>query len=266
VIEALLAAAFGLLIGSFLNVCIYRLPRDLSVVAPRSFCPSCERQIAWYDNVPLLSFALLRGKCRYCGASIPARYPLVEALTALLFFIAVRQFGLGLAGVKFCVFAALMLGLIFADLEERILPDEFTLGGTLIGLGFALWLPVPSGPLLDTFLPESWNWRLLSLAEAAFAASAIALVLWSIGALYFVLRKKEGLGLGDVKMIACIGSFLGTGGTLLTLMLGSVLGSITGIAFIVLQKKDAGTYELPFGTFLGLAAISVALFRLSFVL
>src|SRR5579884_3049817 len=126
---ALLAALAGLLIGSFLNVCIYRLPRDLSVVAPRSFCPECDRPIAWYDNVPLLSYALLAGRCRRCGASIPWRYPVVELLTAVLFFIAVWILGVNAAAIKYCVFAAILVTLIFSDLEEKILPDEFTLGG-----------------------------------------------------------------------------------------------------------------------------------------
>src|SRR5271154_237031 len=123
-LEAALAGIFGLLIGSFLNVCIYRFPRDLSVVRPRSFCPECEKPIAWYDNIPLLSYALLKGRCRNCGKPILARYPIVEALTGVLFFSFVGTFGLTLAASKFCLLSALLVGMIFADLEERILPDE----------------------------------------------------------------------------------------------------------------------------------------------
>ena len=133
-IEACLALLFGLLIGSFLNVCIYRWPRDLSVVRPRSHCIACDKTIAWYDNVPLLSYALLRGRCRYCGARISWRYPVVELATGLLFFSFVLALGPTLAALKMCIFSAMLVALVFSDFEERILPDEFTLGGTVVGL------------------------------------------------------------------------------------------------------------------------------------
>ena len=133
-LEACLAALSGLLIGSFLNVCIYRWPRDLSVVRPRSFCPKCEQPIGWFDNVPVLSYLLLRGRCRKCGAQIPARYLVVELLTAAAFFCAVWFLGPTLAAAKYCVFGALIIALVFSDLEERILPDEFTLGGAVVGV------------------------------------------------------------------------------------------------------------------------------------
>src|SRR5215469_9245181 len=127
-IETMLAFLAGLLIGSFLNVCIYRMPRDLSVVRPRSFCPNCEKMIAWYDNVPVASYVMLGGECRYCKERIPLRYPLVELATA--------------AAVKFAVFSAILIALIASDFEERILPDEFTLGGTAIGLVLAPFVPI----------------------------------------------------------------------------------------------------------------------------
>src|SRR4029077_9090137 len=126
-IEAALAFLFGLLIGSFLNVCIYRLPRDLSVVRPRSHCPYCEHMIAGYDNIPLFSFLILRGKCRHCGAKIPWRYPLVELCTGVLFALVVAALGLTLPALKYCIYGAILIDLIATDLEERILPDEFTL-------------------------------------------------------------------------------------------------------------------------------------------
>src|SRR5271165_6210147 len=129
---AVLAFLFGLLIGSFLNVCVFRLPRDLSVLNPaRSFCPGCERTIAWFDNIPLVSYALLRGRCRYCKEWIPLRYPLVELATGAAFAVCAAKFGLTAVGVKYAVFAAILIDLIATDIEERILPDEFTLGGTL---------------------------------------------------------------------------------------------------------------------------------------
>jgi len=211
--ESILALVAGLLIGSFLNVCIFRMPRDLSVVRPRSFCPACEHPIAWYDNIPVVSYFLLRRRCRHCNALIPARYLIVELLTATLFFLIVNALGLTGASARLCLLTALLVGLTFADLEERILPDEFTLAGCLCLGGF----------------------------------------------LFEKIRHKEGLGLGDVKMMAMFGAFLGLRATLLTLILGSVAGSIIGLIYIRATKQDTGSYELPFGTFLGFAGIFVAL-------
>src|SRR5450432_1970371 len=134
--EAVLAAIFGLLAGSFLNVCIHRWPRDLSVVHPRSRCPQCDRQIAWFDNIPVISYLLLRGRCRHCNASISARYPIVELLTAALFFFFVWQLGPTLSAARYCVFTAMLIVLAFADAETLLLPDEFTLGGAAAGLIF----------------------------------------------------------------------------------------------------------------------------------
>lgn len=258
-LEGLLAGAFGLLIGSFLNVCIYRLPRDLSVVAPRSFCPACEQPIPWFDNIPVLSFILLRTRCRYCGAKIPFRYPLVELLTGVLFFAAVLDLGVTLAGVKLCVFCAIMVELVFSDLEQRILPDEFTLGGTVLGLMFAALRP-SNGSLWRWLLPGIHNDRVMSVIAAGFAAAFSSGILWLVGAIYKKVRHREGLGLGDIKMVAMIGAFLGLQGVLLTLITGSTVGAITGLAYILLTKKDATQYELPLGSFLGAAAIGVAFY------
>jgi leader peptidase (prepilin peptidase)/N-methyltransferase len=257
VLEATFAALFGLLIGSFLNVCIYRLPRDLSVVRPRSFCPNCERQIAWFDNIPVLTWILLRGRCRHCGSRIPLRYPVVEALTAALFFAAFALFGPTLLAVKLSVFSALQVALMFTDLEERILPDEFTLGGTVVGLAFSPFVAVPFLFMPLFFSPETSD-RWISVAESVFGAGFTSLVLWGIGAAYKRLRHREGLGLGDVKMMAMVGAFLGVRGALLTLIMGSLAGSILGLLFITLTRKSAATYELPFGTFLAAAGLVVA--------
>src|SRR5258706_1956523 len=172
-LEALLAFVFGLLIGSFLNVCIYRLPRDLSVVRPRSYCPECEKQIAWYDNIPLVSYVRLKARCRHCGARIPWRYPVVELLTGLLFFLIVIALGPGLVAVKLCLFAALMVGMMFTDLEERILPDEFTLGGTLAGLVLAWFVPVNDivAHGIRSGSANVWDPRWFSLAESVAGAA-----------------------------------------------------------------------------------------------
>jgi leader peptidase (prepilin peptidase)/N-methyltransferase len=258
-IDAILAGLFGLLIGSFLNVCIYRLPRDLSVVKPRSFCPGCEHTIAWYDNIPVLSFFLLRGKCRHCHAGISYRYPIVELITAAIFFSTFWTLGTTRVAFKVCAFSAIIVTLIFSDLEERILPDEFTIGGALLGVVFAVFVPLGGG-LARIFLTFTRDERVFSVAESIFAALFASGTIWLVGALYQRIRHKEGLGLGDVKMIAMIGAFLGLQGALLTLILGSLLGSLIGLGYIFFTGKDASTYELPFGTFLGAAALAVAFF------
>jgi len=261
-IEALLAALFGLIIGSFLNVCIFRLPRDLSVISPvRSFCPACDTTIAWYDNLPIASYVLLRGKCRHCAETIPWRYPLVELLTASAFFAAVLKLGPHPPAIQLCVFSAILIALVFSDLEERILPDEFTLGGTIAGIALAFWIPRHFGLVQILLYPHLHNERVLSALDAAFSAGVCAFMLWAIGALYFLVRHKEGLGFGDVKMVAMFGAFLGLQGALFTMIVGSVLGSVIGILYIFILKKDAASYELPFGSFLGVAALAVGFWQ-----
>jgi leader peptidase (prepilin peptidase)/N-methyltransferase len=257
-IAVILAALVGLVIGSFLNVCIYRLPRDGSVVRPRSYCPACRRPIAWFDNIPVLSYLLLGGRCRHCGAPISLRYPGVELATAALFACAVWMQGLTLAGAKLCVFASLMMVLIFADLEARILPDEFTLGGIGIGLAFSLLLPVEPG-LAAAFLPTAPP-RLIWLGESALGAGLAAGALWLVGWLYEKVRGRPGLGLGDVKMVGAIGAFLGLRQAMLVLLAGSLMGSVIGLGYILLAGKDASRYELPYGSFLGAAALATAYF------
>jgi leader peptidase (prepilin peptidase)/N-methyltransferase len=257
-LEAVLALVAGLLIGSFLNVCIYRMPRDLSIVAPRSFCPACEHMVAWYDNIPVLSYALLGGRCRHCSKPIPVRYPIVEILTGALFFAAVYRAGATPHAIKLCVFAALIVGLVFTDLEERILPDEMTLGGALLGLAFAAFVPLRDG-FAGLFLPADFSPGMTSVIEAGFGALVLSGLLWAVGAIYLRVRGREGLGFGDVKMVAMIGAFLGLQGALLTVVAGSLLGSVLGLLYIFASRKKASTYELPFGAFLGAAALAVAL-------
>lgn len=259
-LEAALAVVAGLLVGSFLNVCIYRWPRELSVVSPRSFCPLCAHPVAWYDNIPLTSYLVLRGRCRHCQKPIPLRYPLVEALTAGLFLAIVLVRGASPNALTLCVFGALSIGLLFSDLEERDLPDQFTLGGIVLGLVFAWFVPFSSS-LFSLILPD-WNRHLLSVAESAFGAIVPAFLLWGVGAIYSLVRHKEGLGFGDVKMVAMIGAFLGVMGAAAVVMVGSLLGSVLGLAYIYGTHKDPGSYELPFGTFLGVGAIAVALLSL----
>ena len=260
--ESIIAAVFGLLIGSFLNVCIHRWPRNRSVVKPRSHCVRCRKTIAWYDNIPLLSYAILGGKCRYCGARISWRYPLVELLTSLAFFYFVGTLGPTVTALKMCVFAAALIALIFSDLEKRILPDEFTIGGLVLGLLFSIFVPVPdiTAQALFWLAGAELSGRLQWVAESAVGAFLPAFFLWGGGWLYYLVRHREGLGFGDVKLIAMVGSFLGLRGALLTLILGSVSGSVIGYSYIRLTGKDPANYELPFGTFLGFAALAAAIF------
>ena len=253
---ALLAAAFGLLIGSFLNVVIYRMPRDLSIVRPRSHCPECETMIPAWDNIPLLSYLILRGKCRNCRTPIPFRYPLVEALTAILFGWFVATHGLTFEALRDCVLSALFLALIFTDLETRLLPEPLTIGGIAAGLAFSLLTPVHDG----TASAFGLHGRTAAFADSAFGAFLPAFLLWGTGWLFEKIRHKQGLGFGDVVMISEVGAFLGLRSAFLTLVVASIAGSIVGTAFILQSKKDAWTYELPLGSFLGAAGILVAAF------
>jgi len=266
-IESLLAAVFGLIIGSFLNVCIHRWPRDLSVVRPRSACVACKGPIAWYDNVPVLSFVFLRGRCRHCGARIHWRYPVVELLTAAAFAFFVHQSGFSLIAVKYCVFSAMLIALIFTDLDSLILPDEFTIGGFCIGLAFAFLTPVPDSTfrLIADLLGWHLSPRVLWAGESLFGALVPAGAIWLGGWLFERLRHKEGLGLGDVKMLAMIGAFIGLRSTLLTIVLGAVAGSVVGLIFIKATGRDASTYPLPFGSFLGAAALVAAIEGQNFI-
>ena len=256
-LEAILAGLFGLLIGSFLNACIFRFPRDITIWdPPRSFCPSCEKSIAWYDNIPVLSYILLRGKCRNCGYSIPIRYFAVELLCGVMYFLIVQRFGLSLTAGKLALFAAINLQLIATDFEERILPDEFTLGGVIVGLPLAWFalLPVSFSGLL---VPFGSPLPVYSLVESALGAAIGYGSLWTIGALYRKFRGQEGMGMGDFKMAAMMGAFLGIMPMLFAVMIGSVLGAVVGLAVILITKEDAATYEVPFGSFMGIAALGV---------
>jgi leader peptidase (prepilin peptidase)/N-methyltransferase len=254
-----LALVAGLLIGSFLNVCIYRLPRDLSVARPsRSFCPACEKTIAWYDNIPVLSYFLLGARCRHCHKRISFRYPLVELATAAWFAWAVWALGPTPDAFRLCAFGAILIALVVTDFEEQILPDEFTLGGTVLGIVLSLFIPIHTG--IAHILLYDKGERIASLGEAGLGAAVASLVLWLLRWTYEKVRHREGLGLGDVKMVAMIGAFLGLQGVLFTIMVGSILGSVVGLAFILIARKNASSYELPYGSFLGIAGLAVAFY------
>jgi leader peptidase (prepilin peptidase)/N-methyltransferase len=258
----LLAFLFGLLVGSFLNVCIHRWPLDESVVQPRSRCPHCGRPISAFDNVPLLSFVLLRGRCRHCAQAIPWRYPLVEILNACLFAGLIWRFGVDALTLKAALFGSMMLVLIFTDMEHYILPDEITKGGLVIGLIVSLFLPMPDGLVKLGWMIAAGggepDWRWLSLSESVLGAVLFGGGLWVLREGYYRMRGVDGLGLGDVKMAAMMGSFWGVGHTLLILLLGSLGGALVGLVIVFLGGKK-WNYEMPFGSYLGAAALIVTI-------
>jgi leader peptidase (prepilin peptidase) / N-methyltransferase len=256
------AALFGLIIGSFLNVCIVRIPGRKSIVMPASACPNCGAAIRPWDNMPVVSWLLLGGKCRACKTPISWMYPVVELLTAALFWACYYAFGLTTEALKWAIFSALMIVLVFTDLRERILPDVVNYSGFAVGLalslvtkpadGAALWL---ANRVFD-FPPPS---PVISLADAVLGAAFGSGMLWLVAEIYFRMRGREGMGFGDVKMMLMAGAFLGLKRTLLTILAGSVLGSVLGLAFMLARRKGSD-YELPFGSFLGMAAVLVMFF------
>ena len=252
----------GLVIGSFLNVCILRIPADKSIVLPASSCPKCGKAIAPYDNIPVLSWIFLGGKCRNCKTKISPMYPAVELLTGLLFLGCYFVFGLTVDALKWAVFSSLLVVLAITDVRERILPDEVN----FFGLGAGLLLSLFTKPVDGTALWLANRWfdfppppMALSFADAVLGALAGSGLLWLVAEGYFRIRGREGMGLGDVKMMAAVGAFLGLKRTLMTVLVGSLLGSVIGIVLIAASKKGRD-YELPFGTFLGAGALLVVFF------
>ena len=253
------AVAAGLLLGSFLNVCIARLPRHQSIVWPGSHCPRCAAPIRPWDNLPLVSYALLRGRCRDCHQPIPFRYPLIEAALAVLFLAAAARFAdpTSLADpwplAEAALLCFLLLGLLVMDAETSLLPDSFTLPGLALGI-VQTFLPgggLPAALRLTADAPfplPPWpNW-LSGLLGAAGAAGALLLVRW----LYWLLRRREGMGLGDVKLAGMLGAWLGVAGVVLSLALGVLLAALVGL--VLLRRGLTGSARLPFGSFLCAAA------------
>jgi leader peptidase (prepilin peptidase)/N-methyltransferase len=286
--------ALGLCFGSFLNVCIYRLPLGKSVVAPRSACPHCGDLIPLYHNVPVLSWLILRGKCRACKQPISPRYLLIELLTGVLFLSCYSHFGLTLAALKCAVLGYLLLGLIFTDAETKLLPDAMTLPGLALGIAFSLVVPVNDlasriiPGMVSTAMRSEISWRLWSLSDSLLGAAVGASFLYGAAAIYLRARGVEGMGFGDVKLMALIGAFLGTKLTVLTIFAASLTGSLFGLSTVLavwikrLRRNKARAtstsgdearrrawqsarlalryYEMPFGVFLGGMAILSFLF------
>ncbi len=226
----------GLIVGSFLNVVIHRLPRGLSVVTPRSRCPACETPIPARLNVPVVSWLMLRGRCASCGAPISPRYPAVEAATALLFVAAGRLDGPTIDLPFHLAFIAALVAVALIDLDFQIIPNELSIGGLVVGLAHAA---IAGG-----------------LGDALVGAALGSGTLWGIGALYFAVRKVEGMGGGDVKLAAMLGAFLGWKGILLTIFFSSFVGAVAGV-LIMRLRGSGGQTRVPFGTFLAPAAILV---------
>ena len=282
----------GLAFGSFLNVCIYRLPLGLSVVTPRSACPKCKQGIALYDNLPILSWLILRGRCRHCKAGISPRYLVIELLTGALFLACYWYFGWTLSLLKYCTFSFLLLGLIFTDAETKLLPDKLTLTGLALGLIFSLTVPV--NDLAAQFLSGSVNLpisgdvsdRLWSLLDSLLGAGLGASFIYGAAIMYLRWRGTEGMGLGDVKLMAMVGAFLGMKLTVLTIFAGSLAGSFFGLGTVLIvwikrthrfMKRLASVqaarrrgwqsaqvvyrnYQMPFGVFLGSMALLACFF------
>jgi leader peptidase (prepilin peptidase)/N-methyltransferase len=276
---------FGIMIGSFLNVCITRIPEELSIVLPGSRCPRCSTPIKAYDNVPVFAWLWLRGKCRACGAPISAMYPLVEFLTGLLFVACYLEFGISQATVKWLFFICLIIVLTVTDFRVRLLPDLITWPGFAAGVLFSAFVPPNDGTafllslrLFHGLPPE----RFMGVIEALLGAAFGSLMLWGAAAVYKLVRGREGMGMGDVKMMAMAGAFLGVRNAFLMILLGTLLGSLVGIVVIAfmyasgavlkiaerasrrglgavnqLRWRIASQYHLPLGTFLGIAALIV---------
>ena len=285
VIITVFSFLFGIIVGSFLNVCITRIPEDVSIILPGSRCPKCGGAIKFYDNVPVFAWLWLRGKCRACDAPISAMYPLVELATGLLFVAAFLEYGITQAAVKWLFFTCFIIVLTITDLRVRLLPDLVTWPGFAAGLVLSAFVPPSDG------FARSLSWRLLhqrlqphaaGLVDGILGAAFGSFLLWGLAAGYKFVRKREGMGLGDVKMMAMVGAFVGLRGTFWTILLGSLLGSVIGLSVVAglylsgwkrglaergsrrglgtanaLRWTIASQYQLPLGTFLGIGALAI---------
>jgi leader peptidase (prepilin peptidase) / N-methyltransferase len=276
---------FGIVIGSFLNVCITRIPEGLSIVAPGSRCPRCLTPIRAYDNVPILAWLWLRGKCRNCALPISPMYPIIELATGLLFVACYRTFDITPATFKWIFFGCLMIVLAITDLRVRVLPDAINWPGFGAAIGLSMFIPSDDGTafllgerIFHRVLPAP----VLGVADALIGATFGSLLLLGAATMYRVVRGREGMGLGDVKMMAMVGAFLGLRGAFFTILIGTLLGSLVGVSVVLamylarwketlaergarrglggikeLRWAIAARYQLPLGTFLGFAALMV---------
>jgi leader peptidase (prepilin peptidase)/N-methyltransferase len=255
-LATIIATLLGLALGSFLNVCIARLPAGASVIRPRSHCPLCQHPIAAKDNIPVLSWLLLKRRCRHCQWPIPIRYPLVELATAIWFVASLWHFGISLAAINTAILGFFLIGLLVMDWQTQLLPDEFTLGGAAVGFALtavrAFLLPMDRGLVVLTG-PER------ILLYRAIAILAVALLLFAVRWLYYLIRKQHGMGLGDVKMLAMIAAFLGLHQALLALFFAVIVGALYAIALMLARRQVTSQTHLAFGSFLALGGLASAL-------
>jgi len=258
----ILVGLFGLCFGSFLNVCISRLPRGESIVLPPSHCPRCHHPIRWYDNIPLVSYLVLGGRCRDCHARISPLYPAVEALTALIMILTFHVYGLGPEFIKYALFNMLLIVIIFTDLLDRRIPHAVTIFGICLGLVFSFIVPVDDRPL--GWVLRHWDiypsGTALSVAGAVAGALVAGGLFYAVGEAFYHLggKQKEYLGFGDVMLMLMVGTFLGMPLALMTILLGSLGGSILALGLSAARPRFRG-YAWPYGTFLGMAAIFAGL-------
>jgi leader peptidase (prepilin peptidase)/N-methyltransferase len=236
IIGYLIPFIFGTIIGSFLNVCIFRLPKKQSIISPFSYCPNCHKPIKFYHNIPILSFLFLRGKCSNCGEPISFRYLVVELLAGLLSLALFLKFGLSLSYFVYLTFSASLLVITFIDLDHQIIPDVITLPGIIMGFTASLFLPG------------------ITFTDSIIGITAGGGGLFLVAMGYSLIAKREGMGTGDIKLISMIGAFLGIKGVLLTIFLGSLFGSLVGLTIMLKEKRDR-RYAVPFGPFLAIGAI-----------
>ncbi len=230
----------GLSVGSFLNVCIHRIPRGLSLISPGSSCPKCGKRIQWYENIPFISFILLRGRCSGCRTPIPLRYPIVEGLTGVAYLVLFWKYGLGMTFVYYALFISLLIAVSFIDLDHKIIPDIISIPGMVIGVVGAYWVP------------RITIWE--SLAGLLVGGGILFMVAWG----YYLLTRREGMGGGDIKLLAMIGAFLGWQMVPQVLFLGALSGAVVG-GCLMLFKGSGRHTEIPFGPFLSFGA-SISLF------
>jgi leader peptidase (prepilin peptidase)/N-methyltransferase len=280
---------FGIVIGSFLNVCISRIPEGVSIVSPGSRCPRCLNPIKPYDNIPVFGWLILRGKCRNCGLPISPMYPLVEFATGLIFVLTYYEYDFSLLALKWLIFSCLIIVLVVTDLRVRLLPDLVNFPGLAMGFVFAFRVPISdttAGTLFYLLGFHNFTFqsdRFFNVMNAVLGALVGSMLLWGAAAFYKLVRKHEGMGMGDVKMMAMVGAFLGPHGACLTILLGTLLGSVVGLLWIgilylsgwkrtlaeraarrglgsapSIRWAIASQYHLPLGTFLGIGALAVA--------
>lgn len=241
---------FGACIGSFLNVCIYRIPLDESIVMPRSHCPHCDRLIAWYDNIPILSWFVLGARCRHCRKPISPRYVLVETLVAFLFTMVWLQYGLSIYTPVYWIVIAGLVVATFVDFEHYIIPDRISLGG--IALGLLLSFILPELHSFNTLFSQTSHWQ--GLAQSAIGVASGAGTLWLVAIIGRMIFKKDAMGLGDVKLLGAIGAFLGWRAVVFTIVISSFVGSIVGITLIIFGGREWQS-KIPYGPYIALAAI-----------